>query len=217
VSHYSARLGWVGLLAFMCAIRASSQPGTFPGNQPSPTPTPLPPSPVIIEKAAPDAPLPDLGTVPTERPEARTVPQKIARKAKDFAPKCLDAILHTCWAQPSAEGRVARTPGEAKYVKHMNVADFNLKSRNYFGAELRYREALVEKAKDPEANYKLALALDRQGKKDQARCQYQAFLALGSNAPFRSDASKALERLGGGLAAGTGCAEATAQEQRPNL
>src|SRR5690349_10909559 len=109
----------------MCAIRASSQPGTFPGNQPSPTPTPLPPSPVIIEKAAPDAPLPDLGTVPTERPEARTVPQKIARKAKDFAPKC-------------------------------------------------------------------------------------------SNAPFRSDASKALERLGGGLAAGTGCAEATAQEQRPN-
>jgi tetratricopeptide (TPR) repeat protein len=141
--------------------------------------------------------VPDLGTLPkTSEKPAKSVPERAVRKLKDAAPRCLDAILHTCWAQPTAEdSRVNATAEERTYLKDLDVADFYFKTKNYRGAATRYREALDNKPDDPEATFKLAKSLDRSGDNDGARCAYQDFLRVGAKTPFTTEARKALDRL----------------------
>jgi hypothetical protein len=210
VTHRFAEILMVALLA----LPSGAQTSPSPGDPPKPTPTPLPPT-GTVEQAAPDAPVPDLGNLPTQREKPKSVPQKIARKLKDAAPTCLDAIIHTCWAQPSAgDGPTARAPEDVEYLEDIEVGDFNFKSRNYSGAVLRYREALVAKANDPEATYKLALSLERARKNDEARCTYQAFLNMGPHLPFAANARKALDRLKAGKEPGANCPELTHDIQK---
>lgn len=136
-----------------------------------------------------------------KRPKSpsKTIPGRIGRKVKEVVPRCLDAIVHTCWAQPAAEGSSAGgTPAENAYLKDLEIADFYFKTKNYRGAAMRYRLALDEKPEAPEAAFKLAKSLDRLGDEDGARCAYQQFLRVASTAPFTSDAQKALVRLGRG-------------------
>jgi tetratricopeptide (TPR) repeat protein len=202
MTHRIATLLLTVLLLCACCVEA--RPQAAPQiNQPQadpPTAKPAPPTPPALEKAAPDAPVPDLGTLPkaSEKPN-KTVTGRIARKLKDAAPRCLDAIVHTCWAQPAADGPATeKTAEERAYVRDLEIADFYLKSKNYQGAAMRYRDALGEKPEDPEATFKLAKALERLGEKDGARCTYQDFLKVGSSTPFTEEARKALGRLGSG-------------------
>jgi tetratricopeptide (TPR) repeat protein len=138
-------------------------------------------------------PLPDPGTLPTERPKPKSVPSKVGRKLKEAAPRCLDFVLHTCWAQPTAEEKpYAATPAAAK---DLEVGDFNFKEKNYLGAKLRYRHALESDPNTPEAMFKLARTLEREGKNDEARCTYTAFLGMGTDLPFASEATAAVQRV----------------------
>jgi hypothetical protein len=187
----------------------SGQTTRLPGDPSTPTPTPTPATPKL-ENAAPDAPVPDLGTLPTKREKPKSVPQKISRKLRDAAPRCLDAIVHTCWSQPSApEGPVANTLEEARYLKDIEVGDFYLETKNYSGAEMRFRDALTAKEKDLEATFKLAFAEEHSGKPDEARCSYKAYLQLDPDSPFATRAQRSLEKLKSGRDGERGCPAAS--------
>jgi tetratricopeptide (TPR) repeat protein len=56
----------------------------------------------------------------------------------------------------------------------MEVGDF--KEKNYRGAELRFRDALNYKPDQPDATFKLAEALDKLGKEEEAKQNYQTYL-----------------------------------------
>lgn len=79
----------------------------------------------------------------------------------------------------------------------MEIGNFNLKQKNYRGAELRFRSALDAVPKDPEANFKLAKSLEKEGKVAEAREEYTTFLVLSGPSPFASEARKALDQKAG--------------------
>jgi Flp pilus assembly protein TadD len=77
----------------------------------------------------------------------------------------------------------------------MEVGTFNLKQKNYRGAELRFRSALEEMPNEPEAGFKLGKALEKQGKLVEARRQYERFLEHSKGGPFEEEARKALKDM----------------------
>jgi tetratricopeptide (TPR) repeat protein len=180
------------LLCVCWPARSQTAPQTNEPPADPPKAKPAPPTPPAVEQAAPDAPVPDLGRMPkTSEKPAKSIPGRGVRKLKDAAPNCLDAIVHTCWSQPSAEGPAAgETTEERAFLKNLEIADFYLKTKNYRAAAMRYREALDNKPDDPEATFKLAKSLDRLGDKDGARCAYQDFLRVGAKTPFTAEARR---------------------------
>jgi tetratricopeptide (TPR) repeat protein len=188
-------------LLLLCACwpaRSQTAPQTNEPPADPPKAKPASPTPPAIEKAAPDAPVPELGTLPkTGEKPAKSVPERAVRKLKDAAPRCLDAILHTYWAQPSSEDSpVNATAEERAYLKDLDVADFYFKTKNYRGAASRYREALDEVPNAPEATFKLAKSLERLGDSEGARYAFQKFLLVSADTGFAAEACKALQRLG---------------------
>ena len=63
-------------------------------------------------------------------------------------------------------------------IHNLSRGDFNVKDRNYRGAELRFRDALTYKPDSPDATFKLAQSLDGLGKNDAAKNGYQNYLAM---------------------------------------
>lgn len=82
-----------------------------------------------------------------------------------------------------------------KAQKDIEVGDYYFKLENYVAAASRYQEALQFKPKDADATFKLAQALEKLKKYDDARDNYTAYLKIipqGKNADL---ARKALERM----------------------
>jgi len=135
--------------------------------------------------------MPDPGTLPAPPNPGKSATRKALDKV---VPRCLDGIFHTCWSQPPDDSPT--TSGlDPQFAKNMEVGDFYLKARNFAGAESRFREALQIMPRNPEANFKLAQSLDRLHKTDEARQNYQLYLALQPAGLFAKDASQALHRL----------------------
>lgn len=83
-----------------------------------------------------------------------------------------------------------------KAAKDVEVGDFYFKvKKNYVAAESRYREALYYKDNDAVATYRLAICLEKMGREDEARAEYESYLKILPYGPEAPDAKKAIERL----------------------
>ncbi len=82
-----------------------------------------------------------------------------------------------------------------KAMKDIEVGDYYFKRENYRGAVSRYEEALVYKPKDADATLKLARALEKLKKYDDARDNYEALLKIIHEGKEADEAKQALQRL----------------------
>jgi tetratricopeptide (TPR) repeat protein len=80
--------------------------------------------------------------------------------------------------------------------KDVEVGMFYFKRNNYRAAEARYRDALKWQDNHGEARYRLGQVLEKEGKKAEARQNYEAYLKILPQGEFAADSRKALERLG---------------------
>jgi len=149
-----------------------------------PEPPPLP--------SPPDAPMPDLGTIPGPPDNSKS---RVKRALDRAMPNCLDVIVHTCWSSPPGDGRAEMPEEERQFAKDMEIGTYNFRNKNYRGAELRFRHALEYKPGQPEARFKLAESLDKLGKINEAKETYQAYLEAQPEGSHAERARIALQRL----------------------
>jgi tetratricopeptide (TPR) repeat protein len=180
---------WAKLIFFAgVAVSSQAQTGSNPpsNNTISPPPRSLdrPPSP-------PDAPLPDLDSVPS--PAAPT--KSKAKRALDrLAPNCVDVVYHSCWSSPT--GDPSRLPEAARGAqRNREAGEIYYSNKNYKGSESRFREALRYEPADPVATFELAESLDKLGRRAEARDFYQIYLSILPDDPSATRAKKALKRL----------------------
>ena len=179
---------WVGLVlvtGFAVSVQAQTSSNLPPSNTISPPP-PLnrPPSP-------PDAPLPDLGGLPSSANPTRS---KVKRALDRLTPNCADVVYHSCWSSP--QNSPARLPeAEREAQRNRDAGEIYYSDKNYRGSESRFREALRYEPADPVATFGLAESLEKLGKRDEARDAYQTYLIILPNGPSAAEAKKALKRL----------------------
>ncbi len=82
-----------------------------------------------------------------------------------------------------------------KAQKDVEVGDYYFRRENYMAAASRYQEALIFKPKDADATFKLAQALEKLKKFDDARDNYAAYLKIIPQGKTADEARKALERI----------------------
>jgi tetratricopeptide (TPR) repeat protein len=82
-----------------------------------------------------------------------------------------------------------------KAAKDVEVGDFYFKRKNYKAAEDRYREALLYKDNDAIAAYRLAVCLEKMGRRDEALTEFENYLTILPHGPEAGDAKKAIARL----------------------
>jgi Flp pilus assembly protein TadD len=80
-------------------------------------------------------------------------------------------------------------------MKDVEVGDYYYRRENYKAALSRYREALQFKPHDAVATFKLAQTLEKTKEFEQARAQYEEYLAILKDGPNAPEAKKALARL----------------------
>ena len=183
--NYS-RVGLVLVTGLAVSVQAQTSSNLPPSNTISPPP-PLnrPPSP-------PDAPLPDLGGLPSSANPTRS---KVKRALDRLTPNCADVVYHSCWSSP-AQNSPARPPeAEREAQRNRDAGEIYYSDKNYRGSESRFREALRYEPADPVATFGLAESLEKLGKRDEARDAYQTYLIILPNGPSAAEAKKALKRL----------------------
>jgi tetratricopeptide (TPR) repeat protein len=79
--------------------------------------------------------------------------------------------------------------------KDVEVGLYYFKQKNYRAAESRFREALFWQDNHAEATYRLGTALEKLGKKAEARECYEGYLKILPNGELAKDAKKALDRV----------------------
>ena len=146
---------------------------------PEPPPTPSPP----------DAPVPDLGTLPGPADKSGSIIKRALDRAK---PNCLDGVIHTCWSSPPGDGL---SQEEREFAEDMDLGKYHFKNKNYRGAMFRYQHALELKPGEPEATFRLAEALNKLGKRDEAKENYQVYLDNQPRGEFADKARAALDQL----------------------
>ena len=82
--------------------------------------------------------------------------------------------------------------------KDVEVGIFYYKRDNYKAAEARFRDALHWQDNHAEATYRLALTLEKEGKKPEALGYYRSYLKILPEGEFAAESKKAVERLGEG-------------------
>ena len=84
---------------------------------------------------------------------------------------------------------------EREFAKDMDIGTYNFRNKNYQGAEWRFRHALDYKPGQPDATFKLAESLNKLGRSDEAKQEYQAYLESDPNGSHAERARAALQRL----------------------
>jgi tetratricopeptide (TPR) repeat protein len=186
------------LAAFLISVRLACAQSSAERPSDPETLTPRVPPPVVVVAqppplpSPPDAPVPDLGSLPA-KPNVADSPVK--RFLSKLTPKCLDAVLHTCWSSPPAEPSSLLPKAEREFGKDLEVGDLYFKERNFRGAESRFLDALNYHPEDSVALLKLAQTEDKLGKIDDARDLFQTYLdKFPDNGPTTALAKKALQR-----------------------
>lgn len=82
-----------------------------------------------------------------------------------------------------------------KAEKNVEVGDFYYKRGNYRAAASRYAEALQWKPRDAEATFKLAQALEKLGRLEEARENYRSYLKILPKGADAAQAQEAISRL----------------------
>jgi tetratricopeptide (TPR) repeat protein len=150
------------------------------------------PAPPTLAASPPDAPMPDLGSVPGPSDASKSA----GKRALDrLMPRCLDGLFHTCWAQPPGNLPASASKADYEFAKQMEIANLYFKDKNWAGAESRLREALAAQPTNPEATFKLARSLDKLGKSNDAREMYQRYMSLQPNGVYAKDAADSLARF----------------------
>jgi len=80
-------------------------------------------------------------------------------------------------------------------AKDVEVGDYYFKRKNYKAAEDRYREALFYKGNDAIATYRLGVCLEKLGRPDEARKEYESYLQILPHGPEAEACQKSIERL----------------------
>jgi hypothetical protein len=191
---------WAKSGVFAVAVWFFCLPTSAQQEPPPPTtPTVLqaPPQPRVFAHpdplpSSPDAPVPDLGTLPTVPDPSKS---RVRRKLEELMPRCLDGVIYVCWSLPGGVPPVPVSEAEREFAKDMEVGEINFKNGSYRGAEWRFRDALDYKPDNPEATFWLAKSIDKLGRSDEAQNAYRAYLQLQPNGTFAEKAQNALERL----------------------
>jgi len=84
---------------------------------------------------------------------------------------------------------------ERQFAEDIEVGYYYLKDKNYRGAESRLQEALGIKPDSTEALIGLAQSQQKQGKRDAARRNYEAYLKLKPDGPDAENVRKALAQV----------------------
>ena len=181
---------WVRLV-LVTGLALSVQAQTT-SNPPS-TNTIIPPrEPLTRPPSPPDAPLPDLDSLPSP---ADTTKSKVKRALDRLIPNCADVVYHSCWSSPVPDPSAPLPEAAREAQRNREAGEIYYKDKNYRGSESRFREALRFEPADPVATFELAESLEKLGKRAEARDAYQTYLKILPNGPFAGDAKKALKRL----------------------
>jgi tetratricopeptide (TPR) repeat protein len=183
-------LSWAKLIFFTgVAVSAQAQTGSNPpsNNTISPPPRSLdrPPSP-------PDAPLPDLDSVPSP---ADPMKSKVKRALDRLTPNCVDVVYHSCWSSSAGDASASLPETQREAQRNREAGEIYYSNKNYTGSESRFREALRYEPADPLATFELAESLERLGRRAEARNFYQTYLEILPDGPSAARAKKALKRL----------------------
>jgi tetratricopeptide (TPR) repeat protein len=179
------RLVLVTGLALSIQAQTNSNPPSTNTISPPQAPLNRPPSP-------PDAPLPDLDSLPSP---AGTTKSKVKRALDRITPHCADVVYHSCWSSPAQDPSARLPEAEREAQRNRDAGEIYFRDKNYRGSESRFREALRYEPADPVATFELAESLEKLGKRDEARDVYQTYLKILPNGPSAADAKKALKRL----------------------
>jgi tetratricopeptide (TPR) repeat protein len=179
------RLVLVTGLALSIQAQINSNPPSTNTISPPQAPLNRPPSP-------PDAPLPDLGSLPSP---AGTTKSKVKQALDRITPHCADVVYHSCWSSPAQDPSARLPEAEREAQRNRDAGEIYYTDNNYRGSESRFREALRYEPEDPVATFGLAESLEKLGKRDEARDVYQTYLKILPNGPSAADAKKALKRL----------------------
>jgi tetratricopeptide (TPR) repeat protein len=172
-------------LALSIQAQTNSNPPSTNTISPPQAPLNRPPSP-------PDAPLPDLNSLPSP---AGTTKSKVKRALDRITPHCADVVYHSCWSSPAQDPSARLPEAEREAQRNRDAGEIYYRDKNYRGSESRFREALRYEPEDPVAIFGLAESLEKLGKRDEARDVYQTYLKILPNGPSAADAKKALKRL----------------------
>ena len=172
-------------LALSIQAQTNSNPPSTNTISPPQAPLNRPPSP-------PDAPLPDLGSLPSP---AGTTKSKVKRALDRITPHCADVVYHSCWSSPAQDPSDRLPEAEREAQRNRDAGEIYYRDKNYRGSESRFREALRYEPADPVATFGLAESLEKLGKRDEARDAYQTYLIILPNGPSAAEAKKALKRL----------------------
>jgi len=96
---------------------------------------------------------------------------------------------------PPGDVQEFRTFDPHRASKDIEIGDFYFKKKNYAAALDRYRESLLYKPNDAFANFRMAQALEKLARLDEAVECYEAYLKILPNGPQAEAAKKALEKL----------------------
>jgi len=79
--------------------------------------------------------------------------------------------------------------------KDVEVGLFYFRRGNYHAAEARYRDALTWQENNAEANYRLAVVLEKLGRRPEAAVYYERYLKILPRGPFAAESRKALSKI----------------------
>ena len=100
-----------------------------------------------------------------------------------------------------AHGQTSEVVKDGEHTSgNSDVGEFHFKRKNYRAAEDRYREALIYKANDAVATFRLAVCLEKMDQTDEARKEYESYLKILPHGPQAEAARKAIDRLKGSAA-----------------
>jgi tetratricopeptide (TPR) repeat protein len=192
------------LLLLVCSVGVwaqSSSPSPAKDSQPASS------QPQDSTASSSDAPVlshkPDLSPPRSDRVNADTL-EDGASSSKDtqidLSPPAGDAKAHP----NSGEALEDEGSGDVKEfhpwdphksAKDVEVGDFYFRRKNYKAAEDRYREALTYKDNDAIATYRLAVCLEKMGRPEEAREEFESYLQILPHGPQAEDSHKAIARI----------------------
>jgi hypothetical protein len=122
------------------------------------------------------------------------LPGPLAVKLNDRQPVRVDPSVSS--SQKPQPAVPYCTPEDVVAADHdVEVGDFNLKDKNYRGAEMRYRSALERLPGEPIATLHLARVLEKLGNKAEAYDQYKIFVEWSPTGKDAEEANSAMARL----------------------
>ena len=184
---------WLLALLAGCALNLGAQSAS----------NPVPPNGQLPRSDSSSADRSNRQSQPGEAPHGETAAAKQGDESSsratiiDLSPPLGDAQEHPnsqSVANPTDDVNELKPWDPHRAAKDVEVGDYYFMEKNYRGAESRYRDALVYQSNNAIANYRLAVALEKLGRGEEARDYYQAYLKILPHGPYAGDCRAALQK-----------------------